>query len=395
MTLRNCNRIKPKNIIFYIILIGLFLRIGYVITLKEDLKFPDSYRYDALGLSILEGKGYPTIATAPAYPFFLSAVYFIFGHSFKIVWIVQSILDCVSAFILYKIGSKIISKDVGIIAGFLYCWDPFLIFFCGLLLTETVFITVLLGFILCLILLSRPSSMIIALVCGILFAAGVLIKPVLLYLGFALILISICRGLVHRTKTYYYIIVLLVAGAGLSPWIIRNYIRYNRFIIATGGGIILLESNNPNATGGAGQNNIPGIQYIYQIKDEIERDNYCKMRAKEFIINNPGKVLRLAVEKQKRFWAVVPRAKDYQDLKFRIISFLWTVPVYICAIMGFWKTKNKFKDLFPIWFPILFFTLLHTIILGSIRYRLPIMPYIHLYAAAGICFIKEITSREK
>jgi 4-amino-4-deoxy-L-arabinose transferase-like glycosyltransferase len=372
-----------KTIIF-ILIFGLILRIGYVLTLEEHLKFPDSVRYDALAQGISEGRGYPTIATAPVYPFFLSLIYFIFGRSFRTVWIVQSVLDCISILLLYKIASKIINEKAGIIAGILYSLDPFLIFFSGLLLTETLFITVFLGFLLSLINLQKSSSIRYSLLCGVLLAIAALLKPFFLYFGIVMFLVL----LLSNIRIYKRIgVVFITTFILMSPWVIRNLLRYETFILTTrGSGITLYESNNPNATGGRGWKRIPDIQRILQM-GEIERDNYTRKRAKEFIRNNPGRFLELIVEKQRRFWAIIPGFEDYRTPLFITISLLWTVPVYIFAITGFWKIKNKLFNLFPIWFPILLFTLMHTVILGSIRYRLPIMPLINLYAGVGIMFV--------
>src|SRR5260370_11958368 len=59
--------------------------------------FPDGKDYDALGLSLAQGTGYTTYDTPntfrpPGHPFFLAALYTVFGHSYAAVKVIQSVL---------------------------------------------------------------------------------------------------------------------------------------------------------------------------------------------------------------------------------------------------------------------------------------------------------------
>ena len=63
---------------------------------------------------------------------------------------------------------------------------------------------------------------------------------------------------------------------------------------------------------------------------------------------------------------------------------LWHLPLFILALIGILKKgiPPHLKGLLLI--PILYFTAVHALYLGSVRYRVPLMPIVCLFAAEGI-----------
>lgn len=346
--------------------------------------FPDEVRYRRIALSLVQGKGYDSAFTAPVYPLFLTGVYSVFGDSHLVVRIVQAIIGTISVLIIYLLGKIIFSVGVGLTAASLSAVYPLFIFFTGLLLTETLFILLFLCLIYLLqkMLLERKTSY--AVLSGILSGVCILIKPVLTYFLplFFLILFLVSKDK-KRVMGNGFLLFIMIAMV-LSPWIGRNYLRFGAFIpLTTGGGMTLYESNNPRATGGPACENIVWTPEMKGM-NEIELDGYFKEEAIKFISNHPKRFLNLAVIKFLRFWSLIPNAREYTSLFYRAISLLSYGPVLLLAIFGLIRSRKMWLKLIPLYLPIIFFSLVHLVILGSIRYRLPLDPYLILFASYGI-----------
>ena len=376
---------RNHKILFLILVISIIIRIGYVMVLEGELYFPDSVRYDRIALELLTGNGFSSASTAPLYPIFLSFIYRFFGHSFLMVRIIQSVVGSASILMIYLIAREIFSEKAGLIAGSISAVYPFFIFFTGLLLTETLFIFLLL----CLIFFLRKMTIRLQwsyTVCtGIFAGLSILIKPVMSYfLLFALVVVlAACGG--GRKKLFAKVmLVLLITGIILMPWARSNHKKTGEFIfLTTSGGLTLYESNNPLADGG------PGLEKIIRTEEmrnmnEIELDKHFKRQAILFIKNNPRRFIRLTIIKLRRFWSPVPNASSYRSMKYKLISIFSFCPVILLAVWGMIAWRKQWKYLLFLYLPVVFFCLLHMVILGSVRYRIPVMPFMIVLAAGGI-----------
>ncbi len=293
---------------------------------------------------------------------------------------------------------------MGLIAGFLGAVYPFFVFFTGLILTETLFMFLFL----CLIFFLRKMTVQTSsgsettptagwksvslrmrwsytVYTGITAGLLILIKPVIAYfLPVALLIIlTVCND---RRKFLLLgaLLVFLIAGFVVLPWGWDNYKRCGKFIfLTTGGGLTLYESNNPRADGGPGVEKIIWTEEMERM-DEMELDGHFKRETIHFIKNNPRRFLELALIKFRRFWSFTPNASDYQSWKYKLISTVSFGPVALLAIWQVVATRRRWRELVFLYLPIVFFALLHTVILGSVRYRIPVMPYLIIFAAAGI-----------
>ena len=375
---------KNKKYLLATMFMALILRIVYVLTLEDRLYFPDCFYYYKIAVDLAEGKGYDSAFTTPLYPLFLSGIYRIFGDSYLSVRIIQSFVGTVSVLLIYLLGRDVFSRKVGLIGSFITAFYPIFIFFTGLLLTETLSILLLLSLIYLLQRMVATRKVSCAVGAG--FAAGlcILIRPPIAYfLLLALFMIFIaCRDKAQIINCGFLIIML--AGIVLSPWIIRNYRRFDRLIIlSTGGGLTLYESNNPRATGGPGVENIIWTDEMREM-NEIELDSYFKKEAINFILNHPKRFLKLAFIKFRRFWSLTPNAREYSSFFYKAISLASYGPILFLSIFGLIESRRVWRELILLYLPIISSLLLHLIILGSVRYRVPITPYLILFASYAI-----------
>ncbi len=370
------------KLLFVIAAAGLLLRIFYVSTLPEETAFPDSERYNVIAGELLRGEGFKSPLTAPLYPLFLAGVYSVFGRSFFAVRASQAFLGALSILIVFFLTEQISSKRAGIIAASIFAVYPFFIFFSGLLLTETLFIFILLGFILFLgRLLKNPTGR-NALAAGIAGGVSVLIKPAMFYFIF----ISLIYYLAARRNKKIAIGFCVLTAAFLitiSPWPLYNLARHGRPDLLPASSITLYESFNPEATGGPAIHLIRWTREMRRMDgDELER--YFRAEALRFIKENPARAVHLALIKQARFWSPVPNFSEYRNIRYGLISFFSYVPVLILCLWMVFSNRKNWNVFSHLCLPVIFFALLHAVMVGSIRYRVPVDPFIIILAATKI-----------
>ena len=117
---------------------------------------------------------------------------------------------------------------------------------------------------------------------------------------------------------------------------------------------------------------------------EPQRDRYLYNRAIEQIRRDPLRIVRLAWVKFCRTWNPLPNAPGYRRSPRAWVLAAYTVVVLILAAVGvgFWRRWPATLAL--ILLPIVYFTILHSIFIGSVRYRVPLMPLLAMLAAGGV-----------
>ena len=178
------------------------------------------------------------------------------------------------------------------------------------------------------------------------------------------------------------IVILLCTGIILCPWVVRNWTLTEHFVPTTlTVGISLWEGVYPGADGGPAMDRIPSPVYGHSEYDENQV--YLRMAKKE-ILNSPGRIIVLAGKKFLRFWNIVPNSPDHQALKYRMISIFSVVPIFCFAVVGFLCAPISWRQRLLLICPAMYFTLLHMLFVSSIRYRMPVMPFIIVLAAVGV-----------
>jgi hypothetical protein len=118
--------------------------------------------------------------------------------------------------------------------------------------------------------------------------------------------------------------------------------------------------------------------------NEVQRNDEWSRRAWTEIWEHPGRVMWLAVRKVGRTWTPFLNAGEYQNPVIQVGMGLWYVPLFILALVGVFGGEIRTKMKWLLLVPILYFTALHALFLGSVRYRVPLMPIVCIFAAAGI-----------
>ena len=363
----------------------------------EELTFPDAAIYDSIARNWLAGKGFREdsgrqASRAPGYPVFLAACHSMGLQRPQGIYLVQAVADSAMCVLLALLGRRLyrrrgrnrwpgasrrstrsssISPDC--------CWRRRL-FTLGL-------VALMLFLFECADALEKSMSraLLVSAAAGVLLGLLVLLRSSLLLFPLFLLPIWLARR-GHRLGAMAAWGTMIVAMAlVMLPWIVRNYGIFGRFIPTTlQVGESLYEANSPYADGG------PAMDRIDWVKErggrpmgEYENNQFFKNAALRYIREHPGRFCALAVEKFARFWNPLPNYGPYRRPLGIAVSICAFVPIILLACVGILRRKREVASLLLLLSPVAYFTLLHMVFVGSVRYRTPVMPFVILLAASG------------
>ncbi len=427
-----------KKVLLIIILVGFALRLGFISTLQPHFYFDDEPIYESIVQNLSSGKGLIIGESQKAFrpPLFslIVAPIYLLGGGLVTIRIFQALLSTLTIYLIYLLSREIFNERISIAsAGISAIW-PFFIFYTGFFLTETtyIFLTVI-STLYFLKVLRQPSFKNVFLT-GIFLGLAGLCRPIMLLyapFGFLFLFFAIeCSGrarsaviarskatkqstrsrLLHfvrnddgkegkasfattsiRSKIYPAFLVGLFCLLTVSPWVIRNYRIFHRFVPGTTmGGHVFYEGNNPYSTGG------PCSYFPSESEKmgEIERDKFLFNQTFKIIRGNPKRFIWLLCNKFKRYWSFFPNAPGFQAPLYRLLSFLAIGLPMPFFLVGFFLSFKFWRKTIFLTGQIMFNTIFHIIFLASIRYRVPIEPFFIILGVFGLERIFHIKSQK-
>jgi len=387
------------------------LRVGWISVRysgehASELNYPDEEAYCLVARSLLAGEGlvdeFGFRATyMPVYPGFL-AFFGLFTNSLFWTKIAQAFVGALVAPATYLLAERWLwlsgenlrfrgrSEWIARLAGALVAFDPFLVFFSGLLLTETLFASVLvMAWLYILPLCERKVSgqWRHVLIGGVMLWLCVMLRPsaaILVILApIAMMMFRRFDGLVIGQALLLVLIVLV----GLLPWAIRNRVVIGQWCwLTTRGGISLYDGLRMGATGASDLAHTKTMPDVANMS-EIQWNDYFRERAWQAAKQDPTRVVRLSWQKFLRTWSLVPNIETYRKGPVAVISAVWMLFLLAAAPLGLWVNRRAVRQWAMLLLPLIAFTVMHMIFVGSIRYRIPLMPMMIILAATGINFI--------
>ena len=394
-----------------VFLIALALRLIHLWQMRDAPIFSvlmgDARSYDEWAQRIAAGDwlGTDVFYQAPLYPYFLGAIYAVFGRDLFAVRLCQAIVGALSCATLGLAAERLISRRAGLVAGVgLAIYAP-AIFFDALIQK-----TVLDVFFVCLalLILSRlvdsPNRV------GVWVLLGVVLGGLCLTRENALVFVLVILAWITVTRRRAIEAAALVFGCALvlMPVAARNY--------AVGGGLYVTTSqlgpnfyigNNPRSDGtymslrqGRG-----APEYERQDATELaehalgrrltpsEVSSYWSGRAVDFIVSQPVAWAALVGRKLVLLW----NADEMLDTESQESHAEWStmlsvggwfghfgllVPLAFLGVVATWRERRR------LW---LFYAMTIAYAVSVIafyvfaRYRFPLVPFLMLFASAGIC----------
>jgi len=294
------------------------------------------------------------------------------------------VLSALTALITRSLALEIFKdRQTATIAGLAVAFYPPLIFISVTGLSETLFIFLVLSA----FLFWYRAQFVAAAICAVL---AILTRPVLD--AAAPLLVVYFAAVIHRQSAKQTIRHVLsyaaIYVALMSPWWVHNYRAYHEFVWLTPGfGTALYAGNNSlNHSGGGNIGEDYDTTAFDAIRDPVARDRALRDAAINFIWQNPGRFVELAAKKFVRMWRLWPHHPGYSGMTAMVLTFLSITPVILLAsaFLLFLMPPGMLMRSSPILLFIAYYTAVHMIIVGTIRYRLPLEPFLIMFAAATV-----------
>jgi 4-amino-4-deoxy-L-arabinose transferase-like glycosyltransferase len=376
----------------------------------------DERHYAQIAASLADGNGFawgpgqPTSIRPPLYPAFIATLWTITGtRALLPVRIAQALIALGSIVLVYMIARRTFDDKTALIAAAVFAFYPSLLFSGVLILTETLFLFLLLLTIhACLTTIetrSRTSAFAVGLWLGLAALTRSIVWP------FVLVLVPfVWLALDARIRERVVVCALVVAGyvAVVAPWAIRNTrLQHVPTIVDTMGGINLLTGNyeytpddrmwdGVSIVGPHGWYVPLARQYPGQDLTEGEKERWARSAAIQYIAAHPATTLRRSVLKLADLWGLerewvagIAQGLYNPPLWFAIASSVLILVSYpllvLLALAGFFFVgggDSKARWLFVLL--IAFVCAAHAATFGHSRYHLPFVPALAIYGAAAL-----------
>ena len=401
---------RIKRTLPLILFLALALRIAAAFiweqSLNEDqkFKFGDSDGYWHLAKQVANGKSYDynspyaKIFRTPGYPVFLAPL-FLFSNEPPVIAarIIGALMGTLSVYIVFLLARKLFDAPTGIWSAMLLAIYPGAIATSVLVLAEMLFVPIMLLQLLLTIGAmqseSRSAFLLNASVAGLCYGFACLTRPSwILFVPFCS-LVTLAASKDRIKNIAFTAVVLGMMAITMSPWWIRNYQVAGRFVpTSLQTGTSLYDGLSPNATGESDMRFAPFMKEEFLAEWKLQKlpprdfefafNEKMKNESLNWAKQNPTKCLQLAFVKFVRMWSPLPNASELGSPFMR-----WGIAIYFLPLLALsiWGGVRFWGQPHAAWIcllPSVYFTLIHMVFVGSIRYRQPPMFTFAIFAAA-------------
>ncbi|MGZ8702613.1 MAG: ArnT family glycosyltransferase, partial [Gaiellaceae bacterium] len=345
--------------------------------------------------------GEPSAYTQPLYGFFLIPIYWIFGRAWWAVGGAQIAVATVTAFLVYAIGTRVMSRRASTIAAILATLNPYLVRHDVHLNREVLDQLVAAALILCTLVAADRCSVPWATAAGLFGGLAVLGNVRLIFIP-----LVVAAYLVIRNGWSWAPVALVVAAAlTVTPWVVRNKVEVGCFALTTDGRA-LWKANNDQTYRLLAQGkwiddvkDPPGHPFpnpeeardIYRQSgkknhvDECANQTYYQNKAWRFVRDHPGEKAKLAAQAVRMEWdpRTTASATDSGHGAIRSLAQpLYTSILYALALLGIFVAARRFVGLAVA--VLAYQTLAAMVFVGATRYRVTTDFLIALLAAGAV-----------
>jgi 4-amino-4-deoxy-L-arabinose transferase-like glycosyltransferase len=411
--------VRPWPAVLCILAVALALRLVFVFATPGYTPRHDDRHYDRLACSILvaghypvrpadadrercksmpTGANAPTAFRPPGYPVLLAGVYVVGDPLPFERWtrgrVANALLGTLAVALVGLIAMHFWSRQVALVAMAVIAVDVPLILVGGSLMSETLFVALVLGAVLA-ALQSRTARRPIAWAAGagLLIGLATLTRPTGLVLAIPLG-VAVARRSPRRPAAG--LVLLIAIALTIAPWTVRNAVQMHAFIpVSDFTGSWIAGTYNDQARGdreqpGSSQTFVAGEFDDLDGVPEVERQRELTRRGLIYAADHPQYVAQVLLHNTRRLLNL--HGASWWRRQGRTMSLpLWAADAaayafYALALLALAGAFTRAARRAPAWLwltPILLFA--SVIFAGSaIRYRAPIEPFLALLAALAL-----------
>jgi 4-amino-4-deoxy-L-arabinose transferase-like glycosyltransferase len=403
-----------------ILALALLLRVGVIAGTWDDQPFGDAADFNRHAISLtLVGTYAPTAfaepfgASAlrpPAYPYLLGAIYEVVGIKFNAARLVGALLGTLSVALVYLLALRLWGARHARWAAGLTAVFPPLVWLCAGLLSENLFVPLVLGAALALVEWRRDRRLRWALAAGALIGVATLTRT-----NGALLLLPAAVALLPARPVPWRSAAALAAAFALVlvPWTIRNAAVFGDFLpLGTQSGYTIAGQYNSQAAAPGDlraawrvPQDVPELRGLFGRPglDEAEVDRELRARGLRFARENPDHVWSVLHLNTRRLFDAGPGHEFVSGLSYTEIGVakawrgglgIWVNLMLLLAVAGLvvMARRRTLGPLFVWLVPVVLFAGV-VWLLGPPRYRAPLDPFLLMLGAGAIVAFRERRGR--
>jgi 4-amino-4-deoxy-L-arabinose transferase-like glycosyltransferase len=381
----------------------------------DHFSMGDSDGYFTLGRAIAEGRPYEygpqqaQIFRTPGYPTILAPVFWLSDrHAVLAARLENALLGTLAVAGVWWLSRQLFGPRAALLAAALAAFYPESIATSAMVLSDTPFCALMLlqlGLWTAAWKVGRiaPSSVLLALAAGLVAGAATLVRPSWLLFtplaAMAGVLVPGHRAADARNPRWRHLLIGLCMLAPMllimMPWWQRSRRLTGHFVPTTlQVGASLYDGLSPQASGASNMKPVAEFERLFRERHPAEEDETpaeyeyrvdarLQEAALGWLGTEPAAALRLAGIKFLRTWNVWPNEASFSAWPVRLAVALTYLPLLVLGLVGAVRTFRRGWPYWLCWFPALYFSGLHAVFVGSIRYRQPAM-LVLIVLAAGV-----------
>ena len=386
------------KIFWAILAFALALRIAYA---RTHSGIYDIDYYVTFALSVLKRgeyaflPGVPSVQISPLFPLWIASLFFVFGEHPFLILFANCVLSVLTGVLLYLLGRRLFSERAGLIAMALWAVYPYSIYYCAWTYRESllVFLAVVMLWLLTEF-FERQTSWLAAAagVCGGLL--GLANPSDLIFIGLAPLALFFTQARASRLRILF--VFYLCLGLSYSPWVVRNYLAFQRPIVTNlHGGMnlyygVMIPSDDLGTEREVQFRQTDPLEKkaeeLFAAGRENEANELYKTASRREIRQHPARYLRTCFDRFVKFWRFVPYRRAYGVDYAKIFwASLFSDGLFIpLGLIGFWVYRRRWKELLPFSAMMVLWPSAYYLVYAVIRFRMPVMPVLILMTAALI-----------
>ena len=399
---------RAERSLYAVLGIACVIRLAFVLLYPQLPVVNDAAAYDQQGFSIafshgvLQGNDGPIpISKGPVYPIFLAVIYRIAGYHHTAARVVQALLSAWSVLLIYKLAQTVFPPGIALIASALAAIYPPFISYSGLLLTEIASVVLLLAFIHSVIKGVSGSA-------GRWWvAAGVWGGLLVLHREETLLLLVCIVAAVWWWRIGWSRLGLMLGTVALIvlPWVVRNHRVYQAWVLnpAQQGAQVWLSTYA--ARWQEWHNEDPYYRSVVDVDglNLVQQDRRLLREGLKQILEHPWVYLTMCLQRIPRFWVgghsdtfvhleqslgSYVRQGKHLTASRKVAMLLYNLSLIAGGFAGMylaWKLSIvDGRHLILLALPVITTAVVHFFLFAVLRYQVPIMPFVIIFAAYSI-----------
>lgn len=407
-----------------VFVLALVVRLGWIATLGPDLVWPDEEEFVGIARHLAAGNGYVSVSyrANPILPAYLAAVFHVFGENYLAARAGQAVMGALTCVLVAATGIRLLGVAVGSVAGCMLALYLPHVYLSGVFYAECLF-TLLIAATMYAAVRSidapRPLPWLVA--TGLTFALTTLSRPIFLaYLPFLVAALLYASHGAPARKLVMATTLVVATALGILPWTIRNYLVLGRpVLVSTGFGTKLWQGNNEGAVGDADDRELSFRQDVWHERiasyPEPERsaiearyreaglridalraasgDDYTATDAVlgplawEHIRTHPIRTIELFIQKLGTLYLPFSKTlvtNEHTTSRNQWLAAIAYVPILLLAVVGLVLSAGRHPGLWILYGLIASVTAAYGVLTACTRFRLPLDPYLVVFAAATL-----------